>query len=106
MPADRAAFRKLVAVHTIPKARVTRVTRVTANRINDLAGHSASSACVTCVTEAPAGVARHKLRDHCEQGCVTGKAKEEEVFTSLGHAVTRSRTEVAGEKNGSLEGLP
>jgi hypothetical protein len=106
MPADRAAFRKLVSVHVIPKKRVTCVTRVTANRVNDLAGHKANAECVTCVTEAPSEAVSLPPRDRFKQECVTEKTKKEEAFTSLGHAVTRSRTENSREKKGSLEGSP
>jgi hypothetical protein len=106
MRVDRAAFRKLVAVHVNPKTRVTCVTRVAANRINGLAGHSASAACVTCVTEAPVKALSHKLRDHCEQECVTGKIDKEERLTYSSHAVTRSRTKIVGEKKGLVDGSP
>ncbi|MGH1572032.1 hypothetical protein ACRAWG_16760 [Methylobacterium sp. P31] len=103
MPADRAAFRKLVSAHTIPKTRVTCVTRVTTSGINDLAGHKPSAA---CVTKAPVGAASHAPRDHYEQECVTRKTKGEEALAAPGHEVTRSRPKLSWPIEGSLDGLP
>jgi hypothetical protein len=106
MPADRAAFRKLVSVHVIPKTRVPCVTRVTANRVNDLADHSASATCVTGVTQAPVETTSYKLRDQNEKERVTGRDKIIELLSYFGHAVTRSRTENDLGKRGALDGSP
>lgn len=103
MPTNRTAFRKLVSVHTISKTRVTCVTRVTVNKIRDLAGHKADAACVTCVTEAPVEADSHTPRDQFEQGCVTKEDIKKQILTDLGHAVTRSRTEIGLEKKGFLQ---
>ncbi|MEG9526000.1 MAG: hypothetical protein MIL41_09520 [Hyphomicrobiales bacterium] len=106
MPADRAAFRKLVSEHTIPKTRVTCVTRVTANKISDLAGHIADAERVTCVTEAPLEAVSLPPRDRFKQECVTRKNNNKQTLTYLGHAVTRSRTESGREKKGLFCGAP
>ncbi|MCJ2013631.1 hypothetical protein [Methylobacterium sp. J-076] len=103
MPVDLAAFQKLVLNRVSQKTCVTRVTCVTASNNNELGGHAVRSDCVSCVTEAAVGSRGHASRDDGLQDCVTEKSQLRQYFSRRGHAVTRSRTNLGGEKQNDGE---